>query len=53
MFSRDIHTHLCLKSEKPAHAQLAVSCLYKLFANFMTWYQLESYIKNTLREKAP
>ena len=53
MFSRDILTRLSLKSEKSAHAQLAITCLYILFANFMTWYQLESYIKDTHREKAP
>ena len=48
MFSRDIFTHLCLKSEKIVHAQLVIIRLYVLFANFMTWYQLESYIKDTL-----
>ena len=53
MFSSDIFTLLCLKSEKSAHAQLAITRLYILFANFMTWYQLESYIKDTHREKVP
>ena len=48
MFSRDIFTLLCLKSGKTAHAQLAITLLYILFANFMIWYQLESYIKDTL-----
>ena len=48
MFSRDIFTLPCLKSERSAHAQLAVTRLYILFANFMTWYQLVSYIKDML-----
>ena len=48
MFSKDIFTLLCLKSEKSAHAEPAITRLYILFANFMTWYNLESYIKGTL-----
>ena len=48
MFSRDIFTLPCLKSERSAHAQLAITRLCILFTNFMTWYQLESYIKDTL-----
>ena len=47
MFSRDVFTLLCLKSEKAAHAQFAITRLYTLFANFMAWYQLKSYIKDT------
>ena len=48
MFSRDTFTLLCLKSEKSADAQLSIIRLYVLFGNFMIWYQLESYIKDTL-----
>ena len=53
MFSRGIFTLLRLKPEKSAHAQLAITCLYILFSNFLIWYQPESYIKDTHREKAP
>ena len=52
MFSRDILTCLSLKSEKSTHAQLVITRLYILFAYFMTWYQLEPYIKDTQKEKA-
>ena len=40
MFSRNIFTILCLKSERSAHAQLANTLLYILFKNILTRCQL-------------
>ena len=47
MFSRNISTSPCLKSEASGHAQLAITLLYILFANIPTWHQLEAYIEDT------
>ena len=37
----------CLKSQTSAHVQLMISLLYMLLANTLTWYQLETYMKDT------
>ena len=34
---------LCLKSETSAHAQIVITCYYKLFTNFLAWYEGETY----------
>ena len=47
MFRRNIFTHMCLKSELSVHTQLAITLLYKLFANILTCCQLETYIEDT------
>ena len=44
-FKKNIVTQMCLKSETSAHAHLAITSLYILFTNFLTWYQFETYIK--------
>ena len=48
MFSRNTFTTLCLKSKTSAHAHFAITLLYMLFANILTWYQLETYIKGNI-----
>ena len=42
MFSRNIFALLCVKSEKSAHMQLAITLFYMLMANIMILYQLET-----------
>ena len=46
MFSRNIFTTLCLKSERSAHAQLANTLLYILFKNILTWCHWGYLLKN-------
>ena len=48
MFSTKILEPLYLKAEASAQAQLAITLLYILFANILTWYYLETYIEDTL-----
>ena len=48
MFSTKILEPLFLKAEASAQAQLAITLLYILFANILTWYYLETYIEDTL-----
>ena len=45
MFSRNIFSPLCSKSETSMYAQFAITLLYILFPNILTSYQLETYIK--------
>ena len=47
MFNRNIFTPLYLKAETSAHVQLAITLLYTIFANALTWYFLETYIEDT------
>ena len=53
MFSQNNFTSLCVKSETFAQVQLAITCLYTLFTNFMTWYQLKTYSEdNPLKRRS-
>ena len=45
MLSGNTSTLLCLKSETSAQTQLAITRLNILFANFLKWYQLQTYIE--------
>ena len=45
MFSRNI-LPLCSKSGISVHVQLAITPLYILLTNILTWYYLEFYIKD-------
>ena len=45
VFSRNIFTIPCLKSDTSEYAELAITLLYILLVNILTWYQLEIYIK--------
>ena len=47
MFSGNISTLLYLKLGTSTHTQLASTRLNILFANFLEWYQLETYIEDT------
>ena len=46
MFSRNIFTPIYLKAETSAHAQLAITLLYILFANYLDMYHFETYIED-------
>ena len=50
MFSRNIFTTLCLKSETSTQTQFVITLLYILSANILRWYQFETYIGNTPRK---
>ena len=47
IFSRNIFTPLCSKSETSAHTRLTITRLYILLANVLTWCQLETSFKDT------
>ena len=47
IFSRNIFTPLCSKSETSAHTRLTITRLYILLANVLTWCQLETFFKDT------
>ena len=43
MFRRNTFTPLYTKSETSAHVQIAITFLYILLANILTWHQLENF----------
>ena len=46
MFSTNIFTPQCLKSETSELGHLAITLLYILIANILIWYQLKTYIED-------
>ena len=50
MFRKNIFTALFLKSETSAPAPVTITPLCILFADILTWYQLETYIEDPLEK---
>ena len=45
---RNILTLLYLNLELSAHVQIPITCFYILVTIFLTWYEVETYMGNTL-----
>ena len=47
-FNRSVLISLYLKFKLSAHAQFVITHYYVLFTNFLTWYEIETYIRDTV-----